>query len=210
MVFHAKLGPFPGGFLGVDVFFVISGYLITRIVLPDIAGGRFSLRIFYMRRVRRILPALYLVTLLCLPVGLYLLISEDLTDLAKSAIAAVLFVPNFYFWDTADYFARAADFKPLIHTWSLGVEEQFYLLFPALLLLLAARARVAVLTLITPSPLRCRSPSSRMMPMRCSICCRSGRGSWRLARWPPFWTHGLWHGWAVVPSARRVAFSAFC
>ena len=148
ILFHARLGPFPGGFLGVDVFFVISGYLITRIITPEVDGGSFSLRTFYVRRVRRILPMLYLVTLLCLPVALYLLISEDLTDLAKSAIAAVLIVPNFYFWDTADYFARAADFKPLIHTWSLGVEEQFYLLFPALLLLLAARARVAVLTLI--------------------------------------------------------------
>jgi peptidoglycan/LPS O-acetylase OafA/YrhL len=148
ILFHAQLGPFPGGFLGVDVFFVISGYLITRIITPDIDAGRFNLKTFYMRRVRRILPALYLVTLLCLPVGLYLLIPEDLADLAKSAIAAVLFVPNFYFWDTADYFARAADFKPLIHTWSLGVEEQFYLLFPALLLLLTARARVAVLAAI--------------------------------------------------------------
>lgn len=148
IMFHAQLGPFPGGFLGVDVFFVISGYLITSIITPEIDAGNFSLEAFYMRRVRRILPALYLVTLLCLPLGLWLLIPEDLADLASSAIATVLFVPNFYFWDTADYFARAADFKPLIHTWSLGVEEQFYLLFPAFLLFVAARARVLALVVI--------------------------------------------------------------
>jgi peptidoglycan/LPS O-acetylase OafA/YrhL len=148
IIYHAGLLPLPRGYLGVDIFFVISGYLITSIIAREIAEGSFTLRGFYARRARRILPALYAVTLVSLPLGIYFLIPEDLGDLAKSALAVILFVPNFYFWDTADYFARAAEFKPLIHTWSLGVEEQFYFLFPALMLLLAARGRMIALAVI--------------------------------------------------------------
>lgn len=141
IIFHAGFTLLPGGFLGVDIFFVISGYLITAIITQERQAGTFSFRGFYARRARRILPALYLVILTCLPVGFYVLIREDMLDLVYSALWTTLFVPNFYFWDTADYFSRSAEFKPLIHTWSLGVEEQFYLLFPLLMVFLAARTR---------------------------------------------------------------------
>lgn len=148
IIYHAGLLPLPGGYLGVDIFFVISGYLITSIIVREIDEGRFTIRGFYARRARRILPALYAVTLASLPLGLYFLIPVDLGDLAKSAVAVTLFIPNFHFWDTADYFARSAEFKPLLHTWSLGVEEQFYVIFPLLLMALAARRRPLVLGLI--------------------------------------------------------------
>lgn len=148
IIFHAGFALLPRGFLGVDIFFVISGYLITAIISQDMQSGSFSFRDFYARRARRILPALYLVVLTCLPLGFYFLIREDMLDLAHSAIWSTLFAPNFYFWDTADYFSRSAEFKPLIHTWSLGVEEQFYLLFPLLMVLLTARLRPSAVALV--------------------------------------------------------------
>lgn len=128
-----------GGYLGVDVFFVISGYLITRILLKDLSLG--ALPDFYFRRARRLLPALYLVCASSLALGLYVLPPEALTKLARSAIAGIAFVSNIYFYLTTDYWSEAASLTPLIHLWSLSVEEQFYLFYPVLLLLLARRPK---------------------------------------------------------------------
>ena len=122
----------------MDVFFVISGFLITSIVATEIAEGRFSLSSFYERRARRILPALTVVVLLTFAAGWFFLIPPDYKDLGQSALAAALFVSNVYFTLKLDYFAPAAEFAPLLHTWSLAVEEQFYLFFPPMLVVLFA------------------------------------------------------------------------
>jgi peptidoglycan/LPS O-acetylase OafA/YrhL len=132
---HAGAAGFSGGFVGVDVFFVISGYLITSIVLAERDQGVFSLSRFYERRARRILPALFLTVLLCLPVAWILLPPDEMRDFSQSVAAVPLFATNMLFWREAGYFDAAAVSKPLLHTWSLAVEEQFYLVYPMLLLL---------------------------------------------------------------------------
>lgn len=134
--FHAGFSQFSGGFVGVDVFFVISGYLITTIIVTQMQAGTFSLRPFYERRARRILPALFLVTLCCVPFALVWMTPEQLRSFGKSMIAVALFVSNIFFWRESGYFTPAADEKPLLHTWSLGIEEQFYVVFPVLMILL--------------------------------------------------------------------------
>lgn len=145
MWFHSGLPGAPGGFVGVDVFFVISGYLITRIIRDDLAAETFSFGHFYRRRFRRIAPALAVVLIATLAVGYLMLVPNDLARLCRSAIAAVTMVPNIFFSYVGggDYFAIAKRAQPpLLHTWSLGIEEQFYLLFP-LFLMIATRFRVA-------------------------------------------------------------------
>ncbi|WP_298012503.1 acyltransferase family protein [uncultured Castellaniella sp.] len=132
MLFHAKIPGFPGGFVGVDVFFVISGYLITGILLRELDSDSFSIVAFYERRVRRILPALFLVLLACIPLGWFLMSPYDFQRLGQGMMAVIAFVSNILFWRTTDYFADTAD-NPLLHTWSLGVEEQFYIFFPLFL-----------------------------------------------------------------------------
>ncbi len=129
---------FSGGFIGVDVFFVISGFLITSIVVREIAEQRFSLLSFYERRARRIMPALVAVIAVSLIAGWLLLMPSELKRLGHSMIATMLFASNFHFARSLDYFAPAAELEPLLHTWSLAVEEQFYLFFPPLLMALAA------------------------------------------------------------------------
>jgi peptidoglycan/LPS O-acetylase OafA/YrhL len=133
--FHSGLPGTPGGYTGVDVFFVISGYLITSIILRDSAEGSFSFASFYERRFRRIAPALLTVTAATMAAGYLLLLPDDLDRLSKSAAAAVAMVPNIHFWLTLNYFAPPHWIAPMLHSWSLGVEEQFYLLFPATLIL---------------------------------------------------------------------------
>ena len=125
LLFHAQFGEFGGGFVGVDVFFVISGFLITTILIDDP-----SIVSFYQRRARRILPALFALIVAVLAVGLWIMLPHDLVALAKSAIAALLFGSNVWFWRQAGYFATETELWPMLHTWSLGVEEQFYIVFP--------------------------------------------------------------------------------
>jgi len=133
--YHAGLA-FGGGFIGVDVFFVISGYLIASLLMDELEAGRFSILDLYERRARRIFPALFALIFVVLIVACFVLIPVDLKRLGTSAAAAVSFVANFRFYFGADYFNQAAHLKPLLHTWSLGIEEQFYILFPFLLLFL--------------------------------------------------------------------------
>jgi peptidoglycan/LPS O-acetylase OafA/YrhL len=130
-----------GGFVGVDIFFVISGYLIIGIIQRQIESGTFLLREFYARRVRRILPAFYLVLICTSLFVLPHIFPQEIREYTRSALASVFSVSNIYFWATTNYFAAPASTKPLLHTWSLGVEEQFYLLIPSLLVLLARGGR---------------------------------------------------------------------
>jgi peptidoglycan/LPS O-acetylase OafA/YrhL len=135
ILFHAGFETFSGGFIGVDVFFVISGYLITKIILAELEQNQFSLVNFYERRARRILPALFLVMLVCIPFAWLRLLPSDIKDFYQSLVAVPIFASNVLFWRESGYFDVAAEFKPLLHTWSLAVEEQFYLLFPLFLIL---------------------------------------------------------------------------
>ncbi len=134
--FHAGVPGISGGFVGVDIFFVISGFLITGIIYREHEAGSFSFADFYSRRIRRICPALFALLALCALAGLFLLVPEDLRSLGRSTAAAVLFYANWHFFTQVGYFDGPAIEKPLLHTWSLAVEEQFYLLWPALFLLL--------------------------------------------------------------------------
>ncbi|MET1026494.1 MAG: acyltransferase family protein [Dongiaceae bacterium] len=133
VLFHAGFSGFGGGFVGVDVFFVISGYLITSLIAEEIKNGRFSVLNFYERRVRRIFPALFAVLFCSMVAGYILFLPGDMRSLAASMEAATLFVSNIFLWHESGYFARAAEMKPLLHTWSLAVEEQFYIIFPVVL-----------------------------------------------------------------------------
>jgi peptidoglycan/LPS O-acetylase OafA/YrhL len=139
IAFHASAAIFPGGFIGVDVFFVISGYLISSIVFDETVEGRFSVRNFYERRVRRIAPALTIVLLATTAAALVIFPPRELFRYARDLAATIAFVPNLDYWRTRGYFAPAGEVLPLIHTWSLGVEEQFYIFFPLFLAWVARR-----------------------------------------------------------------------
>jgi peptidoglycan/LPS O-acetylase OafA/YrhL len=130
ILFHAGFEIFSGGYVGVDVFFVISGYLITTIILRELKQEKFSIVNFYERRARRILPALFVVMLVCIPFAWFSLLPSEMKDFSKSLIAVSVFASNILFWRESGYFETAAELKPLLHTWSLAVEEQFYLIFP--------------------------------------------------------------------------------
>ncbi|MDB9764047.1 acyltransferase [Gammaproteobacteria bacterium] len=134
ILFHAGFEWFSGGFVGVDVFFVISGYLITTIIISEMAEGKFSIVNFYERRARRILPALFFVMAACLPFAWLWLEPNGLKDFGKSLVAVSTFSSNILFWRESGYFDAAAELKPLLHTWSLAVEEQYYILFPIFLM----------------------------------------------------------------------------
>lgn len=135
LLVHAGLTAIPGGFIGVDIFFVISGYLISRIILKEMDGGRFTLTGFYRRRALRILPALLVMLVVVLAVGWWRLFPQDMRDLSWSAAATALSGSNIWFWRTVNYFGDA-ELTPLLHSWSLGVEEQFYIFYPLLLIAL--------------------------------------------------------------------------
>ena len=156
ILFHAGYQLFGGGFVGVDIFFVISGYLITSILIGELDSGKFSIIGFYERRARRILPALFFVMLVCLPFAWHWLMPADMKSFAQSMAAVPVFGSNILFWRQSGYFDLDAELKPLLHTWSLGVEEQFYVLFPLFLWcmwsqnrrwLLAALAVISLLSL---------------------------------------------------------------
>ena len=134
--FHAGFEQFSGGFIGVDVFFVISGYLITTIILSEKEKGTFSLVNFYERRARRILPALYLVMLISLPFAWFWLFPSDMKDFSQSLVAVSVFASNILFWQETGYWGVDNELKPLLHTWSLAVEEQYYVLFPIFLMVM--------------------------------------------------------------------------
>ena len=143
VMFHAGLG-FPGGFVGVDVFFVISGFLITSLIVKDLEQDKFSLVNFWERRVRRIWPPLIVVVAATLVAGWFLLLPDDYTELGRSSVWQSLLGANVFFWqESGGYFAGAAEEKPLLHTWSLAVEEQFYLFLPVVLIAIAARGKLS-------------------------------------------------------------------
>ncbi|MBR4876201.1 MAG: acyltransferase, partial [Rhodocyclaceae bacterium] len=147
VAFHAFPRWMPGGFVGVDIFFVISGYLISTILLENLARGTFSFTTFYMRRIRRIFPALALVLAASFAFGWYSLFADEFRQLGKHMAGGAGFVANILLWKEAGYFDTASELKPLLHLWSLGIEEQFYLVWP-LVLWLVWRRKFNVLTVI--------------------------------------------------------------
>jgi peptidoglycan/LPS O-acetylase OafA/YrhL len=146
VLFHARIGPFTGGFVGVDIFFVISGFLITQLIANETEQGRFSFARFYERRVRRLFPALFVTVCASLVAAAFLFLPFDFRSFGKSVVGVVMFVANIVYFRDTDYFDSPAEVKPLLHTWSLGVEEQFYIFFPILLIwLLRKRRETAIL-----------------------------------------------------------------
>lgn len=156
LLFHADVA-FPGGFVGVDVFFVISGFLITSLILRDVSKGDYSFQEFWKRRTRRIVPASATMVLVVLFLGYFLLFPSDYIDVGRVSLFQTVGLSNVYFWKSINYFSGDSDLKPLLHTWSLAVEEQFYVLYPLLCVTLLKVGRkqtwialtfIAVLSLI--------------------------------------------------------------
>jgi peptidoglycan/LPS O-acetylase OafA/YrhL len=132
-IFHIENSLLPGGFIGVDIFFVISGYLITSILKRSLQNETYSIKEFYKKRIKRVLPVYYLVAITSFIFAWFIHLPKDFVSFSDSLIASTLFVSNFYFWLTSNYFSGAIELKPLVHTWSLSVEEQFYIFWPLLL-----------------------------------------------------------------------------
>ena len=149
ILFHGGLEWFSGGYVGVDIFFVISGYLITSIILKEKEAGTFSIAGFYERRARRILPALFFIIFICIPFAWFWLLPHELKDFGKSIVAVTLFASNILFWRESDYFAPDAELIPLLHTWSLAVEEQFYVIFPLIMIFFWAFGRRRLISIIS-------------------------------------------------------------
>ncbi|HEX9048717.1 MAG TPA: acyltransferase family protein [Verrucomicrobiae bacterium] len=144
LFYHAKLAC-PGGFVGVDIFFVISGFLITSLILDEMGEGAFSVVNFWERRIRRILPAAAVLTVATVTIAMCRFLPKDFALVGKSVAYQAVMGGNFFFWQQSGYFAPGAETQPMLHTWSLAVEEQFYVLFPPLLLLLARWGKRAIL-----------------------------------------------------------------
>ena len=136
VLYHAGFPLFSGGYIGVDIFFVISGYLITTIILNKIKEGNFSIRKFYLRRARRILPALFSVIFISLPFAFFWMDSINYNNFNKTVLYSLFFISNFFFiFNHQNYFTDIAQNNPLLHTWSLSIEEQFYLIFPIFIII---------------------------------------------------------------------------
>ncbi|MFM8425787.1 MAG: acyltransferase family protein, partial [Chloroflexota bacterium] len=135
--YHAGLNYFSGGYIGVDVFFVISGFLITGIIVRELREGKFTLLGFYERRIRRIFPAVFTLILFVIIASALLYSASDYSSISRSAIATTLFSSNMLFWRESGYFEAPSTLKPLLHTWSLAVEEQYYIFFPLLMVWIA-------------------------------------------------------------------------
>ncbi|CQJ60010.1 acyltransferase family protein [Yersinia rohdei] len=153
LLYHVKFSlfgyeVFKGGFLGVDIFFVLSGYLITTIIFTQMNAGVFSLKDFFIRRIKRILPAMVAVLLVSSVFAFYFLLPDSLVIYVKTLLASLFFVSNLYFFGEDTYVSDSSEYKPLLHTWSLSVEWQFYLIFPFLCLWLFKRFKNKKLTII--------------------------------------------------------------
>src|SRR6201996_1416967 len=138
-------GLFGGGFVGVDIFFVISGYLITGTLYAEVSDGTYSIVDFYKRRIRRIFPALFVVYAFCIAVAFFFSFPSEAKTIGRSILSSVFFVSNYLFYTQSGYFDRSSETNPLLHTWSLSVEEQFYVVFPLIIYLMRNfhhRARV--------------------------------------------------------------------
>ena len=142
ILYHISVSLVSHGFLGVDVFFIISGYLITSIISYQIQNGTFSLSKFYLKRARRILPVAYLVLLLSFAVGYLVLLPTDLRNLSQAAVSIIGFAANIFFYFEIDYFNHFANNNPLLHFWSLSLEEQFYFVTPSVFLLIGKRKKL--------------------------------------------------------------------
>lgn len=149
ILFHAGISSFGGGFIGVDVFFVISGYLITSLLLKDLHEGRFSFLVFYERRARRLLPALLLVLAISAGVAWFVLPYQEMREFGRSIRSTATFMSNVFFWKRVGYFDIQSELKPLLHTWSLAVEEQYYIVAPVLFWILWRYARKSIALLLT-------------------------------------------------------------
>ena len=180
IAFHWQIAGFGGGFVGVDIFFVVSGYLITGQIVSGLFADSFSFADFYLRRARRLLPALYATIFVSAVVGWFVLLPPAMLDYGRSAVSVFLFSSNILFWRETGYFDQPAIEKPLLHTWSLSVEEQFYLLWPALIVIAGPRrALIAAAVAVLAAPI-------------------VRTGSWELMRWSG---DGIGHRFETVADA---------
>ena len=149
VLFHAGFDLFVGGFVGVDIFFVISGYLITTLIIREKENGSFTFKGFYLRRVRRILPALYFMIIVISIFSWFWMLPHQFKEFGQSMVATVTFLSNFFFTVKSGYFANISDEIPLLHTWSLAVEEQYYLIFPIFFLALLKFKKNMIISILT-------------------------------------------------------------
>lgn len=148
LLFHLGFSTLSGGYIGVDVFFVISGFLITTIILTDLQKQTFSFSEFYTKRIYRLFPALFGMVIFSLVAGYVIFMPDEFKEFAQSVIATSVYISNIFFWLKSDYFAGPSELKPLLHTWSLAVEEQFYFVFPAVLFLIFSKLRSYLLVIV--------------------------------------------------------------
>lgn len=189
ILFHFEYSWFSGGFIGVDIFFVISGFLITNVIVQSHITSRFSFLDFYERRIRRLFPAMTAILVFTLIFGYFFLLPTEFATLAKHQIGALAFAANVVFWRSAGYFTDSAETLPLLHLWSLGVEEQFYFIFPILLIMLTKHRLISVLGMVFVSSLALSGYLSLQKPtfsfyMLPTRCWELGIGA-TLALYPP-------------------------
>ncbi len=204
MLFHAGVPGVSGGFLGVDIFFVISGFLITGQIVNEAHAGQFSILSFYLRRIRRILPALVVLCLLTLPAAFFLMLPDDLENYGQSLVATGLSANNVLLFITSDYFALETLYKPLVHTWSLGVEEQYYFIVPLMLafaIRLSGRTgALTILLLATLASFACALVLGQLAPTLLGLSTKPANFYLLPSR---FWELGL-GGLAMLAQARLV------